>query len=319
MKNNPKVVCLGGGIGTMNLLKGLKKYPLDLTVIVSMADDGGSAGRLRRLYNVPPPGDIVSCLATLSKNDVYSKFLTYRFPGNRYGKDHELEGQKMGNLMMIAAQDAAGSFEGGIELLKKIFNVDANIFPATNEPINLHAKTIDGRIIKSEEKIDLGQYNEPRVLNKIYLEPESPEASKNTLVALDTADCIIAGPGDLYTNILPVLVVPEISKKLESLKSKKIFVVNVANKPFETKNYVVSDFIEAIKRHLTKFPFDLVITNTNHTVKIPKQYHYDYVKIDKTVKEKNQQFTVIEKDLVDASFPLYHDSNKLAEIIMENL
>jgi len=325
-----KIVCLGGGVGTMNLLKGLKKHDFHITVIVSMADDGGSAGRLRRLYNVPPPGDIVSCLATLSSDESYSKFLTYRFPGDRYGKDHELHGQKMGNLMMIAAQNTTGSFKKGIELLKKIFNVTADIIPATEEPITLHAETTDGRTITSEEKIDLGKYDEPRVLNKIFLEPKDPKVSDDALKALDEADCIIAGPGDLYTNILPVLVVPEIAQKLSKLETKKIFIVNVANKPFETKDYTLSDFIEAVKRHLNAFPFDIVITNNNHEIKMPSQYHYTYVKIDEPARnasasvaggkikgEKN--FVLVENDLVDASFPLYHDPEKLTATIVNNL
>lgn len=304
----------------MNLLKGLRKHNLKITVIISMADDGGSAGRLRRLYNVPPPGDIVSCLATLTNNELYSKFLTYRFPGNRYGKDHEIEGQKIGNLMMIAAQEATGNFKEGIELLKKIFNVEGNIIPATEEPISLHAKTIDGRIIQSEEKIDLGTYDEPRILSKIYLEPKNPKAAKDALDALDAADCIIAGPGDLYTNILPILVVPEISEKLIKLQTQKILIVNIANKPFETKGYAVSDFINAVDKHLNAFPFQEIIVNNNFSIPIPNKYHYTYVALDKEKIEKLAHAPkIIQADLVDKNFPLYHNPEKLTEVIIKHI
>lgn len=320
MKKRLNIVCLGGGIGTVNLLKGLKKYNFKITVLVSMADDGGSAGRLRRLYNVQPPGDIVSCLATLSDNDLYSKFLTHRFPGDRYGKDNDLGGQKIGNLMMIAAEETAGSFKQGIELLKKLFHVNGDIIPATEEPITLHARTIDGRIIQSEEKIDLGKYDEPRILDKIYLEPRIPKVSNDALRALDEADCIIAGPGDLYTNVLPVLVVPEIAQKLIKLKTPKIFIINIANKPFETTGYAVSDFIKAVDKHLSAFPFQKVIINNNFTPPIPNKFNYTYVKLDKdTVQSLPHKPKIIQANLVDKKFALYHNPEKLAKTIIGNL
>lgn len=313
-----KIVCLGGGIGTTNLLKGLKKQNLNLSVIVSLADDGGSAGRLRRLYKIPPSGDIISCLSALTENDMYTKLLQHRFPGNRYGKDNALEGQKIGNLMMASAQQLTGSFEESIELLKKIFNVSANIIPATKNPVNLYAKTIDGRVIKSEEKIDLGKYAEPRILEEIFLKPKDAKTPKAALDALDKADCIVAGPGDLYTNILPVLIVPEIAKKLKTLKTPKFFIVNIANKPFETTGYAVTNFIKAVAKHLGAFPFQKVLVNTNSSYTIPNKYHYTYVALDQE-KMKSLKYNpkIIEADLVDKNFPLYHNPEKLSATIIK--
>jgi len=320
MKKGLNVVCLGGGIGTMNLLKGLVKHDLNITVIVSMADDGGSAGRLRRAYNVLPSGDIISCLSTLTENELYSKLITYRFPGDRYGKDTALEGQKIGNLLMVAAEEITGSFEGGIALLKKLFNVDANIIPATEKKVALHAKTIDGRVIESEEKIDLGEYAEPRVLEEIFLNPKDAETPQTALTALEKADCIIAGPGDLYTNILPVLVVPAIAKKLKALDIPKIFIINIANKPFETKGYTVAEFIKAVDKHLGSFPFQKIIINNNSKFPIPAEFDYTYVPFEKDrMPTLPETFAVIEADLVDEKFPLYHNPEKLAHVIMKNL
>ena len=316
---NKKIVCLGGGIGTVNLIKGLRKYTSNITIVVSMADDGGSAGRLRRAYNVLPPGDVVSCLAALTKNEDFAKFLTYRFPGDRYGKDEELAGHKMGNLMMIAAEEVTGSFIGAIEYLKKIFGVDADIFPATEKAVTLHAITVDGREISTEEAIDLGKYDEPRILNKVHLLPEDLKTPPQVLTALDEADYIIAGPGDLYSNLLPVLITPDIAKKLTETKAEKIFILNVANKPFETKGYVASDFIDAIERHMHLFPFDTVVANNNYTEKIPSQFHYDYVKIDEKLKSNKLSFKLLENDLVNEDFPLYHNSEKLAEVIIKQI
>lgn len=319
---NKKIVCLGGGIGTVNLLKGLRKYSSDISVIVSMADEGGSAGRLRRLYNVPPAGDIVSCLAALAEEDtgILSKFLTYRFPGDRYGRDGELSGHKMGNLMMVGAQEIAGSFEGAVELMKKLFHVKNNIYPATVEPVSIKAATVDGVEVVGEENIDLGKYNGERVLDRVYLVPEKPKVSSKALEALENADVIIAGPGDLYTTVLPVLIIPEITEALKKNQKTKIFIVNVANKPFETKGYSVPDFLSAIYKHIGVFPFDKVIVNNNFSLQIPNPFHYSYVKLkSENIKDEVNSVAVVQADLVDKQFPLYHDSDKLAEIVVKNI
>jgi len=319
---NKKIVCLGGGIGTVNLLKGLRKYASDISVIVSMADEGGSAGRLRRLYDVSPAGDIVSCLSAFveQNNKPLAEFLTYRFPGDRYSQDGELSGHKMGNLMMVAAQEITGSFEGAIELMKKLFQVSNNIFPATVEPVFIKATTIDGVEVLGEENIDLGKYNGSRVLNHVYIVSQNPKASGKALAALQEADVIIAGPGDLYTTILPVLIIPDIAKALKKIKKTKIFIVNVANKPFETKGYNVPDFLSAIQKHLDSFPFDKVIANNNFSMPIPEPFHYTYVGLElEKIKNQLKSVSFIEADLVNKKFPLYHDSDKLADIVVKNI
>ncbi|MGH7246323.1 MAG: gluconeogenesis factor YvcK family protein, partial [Candidatus Levyibacteriota bacterium] len=151
-----KIVCLGGGVGTVNLISGLKKYTKNITVVISMADEGGSAGRLRRLYNIFPPGDLISCMAAMSKNTKLpiKELLTYRFNGNRYGKDEHLVGHKLGNLMMVALRDITGDFEKAIATLQKMLSVEGTFFPATNDAVSISAKTIEGKEIFGEEKID---------------------------------------------------------------------------------------------------------------------------------------------------------------------
>lgn len=316
---NKKVVCLGGGIGTVNLIEGIKKYFSQIAVVVSMADDGGSSGRLRRLYNVPPPGDLVSCMAALStsQNPVISKMLTYRFRGDRYGKDADLPGQKLGNLIMIALRDITGSFEKAISLFQKTFDVRGVFLPATIQHVNISAKTVEGKRIFGETKIDLGKYPGKRILEKVFLEPEEAAANPKAVKSIKTADVIIAGPGDLYTTILPVLIVGGIRKALQKSKALKIFIVNVTNKPFETKGYNVNDYIKALEKHLGYFPFDQIIVNSNLTPKIPKKYHYSYV--DPNHVTSSNKFNVIKRDIIDEDFPLYHKSSKLAKTIMENI
>lgn len=313
-----QIVCLGGGIGTVNLIKGLKDHLDDITVVVSMADEGGSSGRIRRLFKMFPPGDLISCMAAFYKgeNPNLATLLTYRFPGDRYGKDGDLSGHKLGNLIIVALKNITGSFDEAILLFQQIFGITGKFLPATVEEVTISAKTIEGKEILGEEKIDLGKYTGKRVLDEVILHPKNAHVPKAVLHALENSDLIIAGPGDLYTTILPVLIIPQIKKYLKQTSKKRIFVVNVANKPFETKGYDVSDYINAIKKHLGIFPFDSVLINNNYSVEIPKKLHYTYVK---NSNGKNYNFDIISSDLIDENFPIYHSSVKLAKTIAKNI
>ncbi|MCX6723520.1 MAG: YvcK family protein, partial [Candidatus Staskawiczbacteria bacterium] len=253
-----KIVCLGGGIGTSVLINGFKKYSPHITVITSMADDGGSSGRLRKAYNIMPVGDMVSCIAALinDENKELSSLLTYRFPGlSRENK--AIDGHKLGDIL-----------------------------PASDVRVHLSAITKDGRHIHGETALDVAKYSEPYGLKKIYITPKSPRVNKKVIENLLSADVIISGPGDLYTNQLPVLIIPEIKNILLKKKCKKIFVLNIANKPFETKDFALNDFIIPLTEHLGSFPFDTIIANNNTSIQIP---------------------------------PIYHDSDKLANAVVENI
>ena len=315
-----KYVCLGGGIGTVNLIKGLKSYSDKISAIVSMADDGGSGGRLRRLYNILPPGDIASCMAALmdDANPMMSKLFTYRFPGDRYGKDEELSGHKLGNLMLTAATETTGSFTGAIELLKKLFKIKEAIIPATSQPVSLTATTVDGHVIHGEENIDLGKFHGDKPLDSVSLLPPNIAASPDALKALAGADVVIVGPGDLYTTVLPSIIIPQIKEFLLHNTKPQIFVVNVANKPFESKGYSAVDFVKAISKHLGEFPFQIVITNNNFSLPLPQDLEFDYSYVGLS-KEAPHEYKLIAEDLVDESFPLYHDHNKLASVIAKQV
>ncbi len=313
---NKNVVCIGGGIGTSNLIKGIKEYTHNITAIISVADNGGSAGRLRRLYKMHPPGDIISCLAALCDDEKISKLLTYRMPGDRYGKDEVLPGHKVGNIMLAATNQLTGDFDKGIEYLKTIFSIKGNVYSATKDIVDLVATTIDGLTIEGEETIDLGEYTGQRILTEIKIKPGNPAVNINVIQAIIDADIIIAGPGDLYTAVLPVLVVPQIKNALMESNAEKIFVVNIANKPFETKGYKLEDFILAVKKHLGSFPFRKVICNNNYSITIPHNLHYSFVKFENNL-DKDIRFIV--GDLVDSAFPIYHDKHKLAKLIEENI
>ena len=278
-----RIVCLGGGIGTSVLIHGLKKYSPHITVITSMADDGGSSGRLRKAYNIMPLGDMVSSIAALinDENKELASLLTYRFPG-KSRENKTIGGHKLGNIIMLAELLRTKDIYKALDVTKRMFNVKADILPASDVRVHLSAITKDDRLIHGETALDIAEYAEPYGLKKIYITPKSPRVNKKVIDSLLSADVIISGPGDLYTNQLPVLIIPEIKNILLKKKCKKIFVLNIANKPFETKNFVLNDFIIALSEHLGSFPFDTIIANNNTSIKIPNKYKkYKYINSDK--------------------------------------
>lgn len=312
------VVCLGGGLGTSNLLRGLKKYDLNISVITSMADDGGSSGRLRKAYGIMPPGDIVNCLsAMMDENDQeLESLLLYRFTGS--GKSNTaIDGHKLGNLIMLAEIQRTGDFYKAIDATQRMVGVKGHFYPATDQRVHLWAITNDGRRVHKEETLDLAMYSEPHGLKKVYITPAKPKVNPDLVEKIMSADLIISGPGDLYTNQLPVIIVPQIKNALLKSKAKKLFVVNIANKPFETKGFLLSDFIDAFKIHLGEFPFSIILANNNFTYKIPKRYKYNYVKIDTEKVPTNVK--LIQNDIVDKNFPIYHNPDKLAMLIMKTV
>lgn len=310
------IVCLGGGIGTSNMLRGLKKYGANITVITSMADDGGSSGKLRKAYGIMPPGDVVNTIAAMIPDEQHelASLLLYRFPG-RSKENKAIDGQKLGNLIMLAEIQRTGDFYKAVKVTQKIFGVSAEFLPATDERVHLFAITKDGRRVHGETTLDLALYGQPHGIKKVYFTPKQPKVNKKVVRALLEADLIISGPGDLYTNQLPVLIVPEINKAIQESRAKKLFILNVANKPFETKEFTLQDFLKAITDHLGINPFTIVIANNNYAHPIPQKYKYTYVQIDEALKKKQQPYTIVEADLVSDEFPLYHDPEKLASCI----
>lgn len=313
-----KIVCLGGGIGTVNLIKGLKEHTSNITVVVSMADDGGSAGRLRRFYGVPPPGDLVSCIAAMSNADpLMRELLTYRFYGNRYGSDRSLPGQKLGNLILVALSSITGDFNKAVSQMQRIFKTSGKILPSTVENVSIWAKTTAGENVYREENIDLGRFTGK--IEKLYLKPSNACAPEEVKKAILQADLIIAGPGDFYSTILPVLLVRDVLRFVKQSKVKKIFVVNIANKIFETPDYKIQDFINAIVKHCKSKVFEYFLVNNNFAPKIPNKFKIQYEYVQANHINTSLGIKIIQKDLVDEEFPLYHNSSKLAKAVSEGI
>lgn len=310
------IVCLGGGIGTAQVLKGLKSPEYDVSAIVSMADDGGSAGRLRRAFSVPPPGDLVNCLAALSDEEsVIKQLFLYRFKGKRYGKDTDLGGQKLGNLIFVALSDILkGDTNRALVEFSKIISSHGQVLPATLGDVNIWAKTVDGKKVVGEQNIDLGNYK-THALKSVHLNPPDAKAYDASIRAIRAAQLIVVGPGDLFSTVLPVVIVPQIKKAITAAPAKKVFIVNVANKPYETHNFKVSDYLKTVKEHIGLDIFDKILVNTSQAVKLPPKLKYTYVKIDwENLSAYKDQ--IIAQDLIDTNYPTYHDSAKIAELLL---
>lgn len=316
-QTDKNVVCMGGGVGTAQILKGLRNYSHNLTAIVSMADTGGSSGRLRRAFSVIPPGDLVNCLAALSDEEsVIKELFLYRFKGKRYGPDTDLGGQKLGNLIFVALSDIyKGNTARALEEFSRIISSRGRVLPATLSYVDIWALTKGGRRVEGELDIDLGNYpNREKSLSEVHLNPASPKMYKPALDAIIEASTIIVGPGDLFSTILPTLIAPKVQKAIKASKATKIFVVNIANKPYETVGFKASDYARTIKEHLDADIFDYIIVNTNKAPVLPPELNYRYVENDLENLSKYKS-KIIADDFVNRDFPVYHDSAKIARVI----
>jgi len=312
-----KIVSLGGGTGLSTLLSGLKNYFQDITAIVTMADEGGSTGRLRRTLGVPAVGDLRNSLSALSQSEpAMQKLLHYRFGGDRYGDDQALGGHNLGNLILVALADIYGDFNKGLEAASKILNISGKVLPSTAANVRIWAETDDGQRVVGEENIDLGKYDGRRSIKKLHLLPKNAKGFPPSIKAISQAGVITAGPGDLYTSIMPNLLIEDIKVAIAKAKAKKILIVNIANKPFETPKYKASQYLEAIKNHCGGILFDTVIVNNNFQPKIPKNLDYQFVEIDRKNLKKNRNLTIIEADVINFKNPLHHDPEKLAREIV---
>ena len=313
MRTKVKVVTIGGGTGLSVLLRGLKKYPLDLTAVVTVADDGGSSGKIRSDMNIPSPGDIRNVIAALSDVEPYlEKMFQYRFDSG------EIKGHPVGNLMIAAMTDIHGDFSTAVKVMSRILNVRGTVLPTTNDIATLNAVLSTGEIIRGESSIT----EAGGVIDHVYITPSRVKPNEDVLKAIEQADYIIMGPGSLYTSIIPNLVISQVSEKIRESKAKKIYVCNVMTQHGETDNYTVSDHIIAINKHVEENIFDLIIANSREfDDSILSKYHKEKqepVKIDQEkIKElgikliKNNDVGIVDNNTIR------HNADKVSELIYD--
>lgn len=306
----PKVVALGGGSGMASLLRGLKAHTSNITAVVTMADDGGSSGELRRRIGTPPPGDLRNCMTALSSDEaMLTQVFRYRF-----GEEYGLNGHSLGNLFITAMGDLTGSFEEGVAEASHVLAIIGQVLPATIQDVRLAAKKRDAE--KDESVIVFGESEIPKApgaIERVWLDPEKPLAFPPAIQAILGADLIVVGPGSLYTSILANLLVPDISNALKASKAMKFYISNITSEPGETEGYSVEDHVEAIEKHLGTDLFDLIICN-NRFIGIELPSHLSWVKRDE---QKQANAVVYEAEMVLKEKPTRHDSSRLAQIVMD--
>ncbi|WP_280769485.1 gluconeogenesis factor YvcK family protein [Salipaludibacillus daqingensis] len=261
------IVVLGGGTGLSVLLRGLKTFPVDITAIVTVADDGGSSGRLRKELNIPPPGDIRNVLVALSEVEPLVEELFQ----HRFENGNGLSGHSLGNLLLAGMTSITGDFAQGVQEISRVLNVKGKVLPASNDYVTLNAEYVDGTFGEGESNIpQIGKR-----IKKVFIKPENPKPMREALYAIEEADLIVLGPGSLYTSVIPNLLVSGMEDALKKSTAMKVYICNVMTQPGETDRYTVSDHVQAIDDHAGGKIVDAVLFNTQP---IPFSYAQRYRK-----------------------------------------
>jgi len=304
----PRIVVLGGGHGLASLLRGLKEFTHNITAIVTVADDGGSSGELRRQMGVLPPGDIRNCLAALSNNeDLLSQVFQYRFASGA-----GLEGHSLGNLFITAMTDITGSFEEAVAESGRVLAVYGQVLPSTLTDVRLLADLIDengNRLHVSGET----QIRETEgAIQRLWLDPANTPAFPPAISAVLNADLIIIGPGSLYSSLLPNLLVRDLAEAVRASQALKFFICNVATERGETDKFSCLDHVKSVESHVGQDIFDLVICNNHFEGRLGEDV--EWVKMDQELKAHTAVYCA---DLIDTTYPWRHDSKRLSKTIMD--
>lgn len=308
------VVAIGGGTGLATILRGLKKEDIDLTAIVTVADDGGSSGRLIEEMKIPPPGDIRNVLVALAEREPLIQSLFQ----HRFESGNELAGHSLGNLLIAGMKDITGDFVTAVKALSRVLAVRGRVLPAANQSIQLSAIMEDGSMIVGESQIP----KSGKKINRVFLSPADIKALPEAVVAIMEADMILVGPGSLYTSVIPNLLVNEILEALIQSPAPKMYISNVMTQPGETDKYDVYDHLHAIYEHIHYPVFDQVIVNVGA---IPEKMLIKYeaegsepvVYVEGSLDEYD--IYVHKEQLFMMENVLRHDALKVTEIVMRSL
>jgi len=310
-KRKPRIVVVGGGTGLSVLLRGLKEFDIDITAVVTVADDGGSSGRLRSDFAMPPPGDIRNCLVALSDVEpLLEKLWQYRFSSGE-----GLAGHSFGNLFIAAMTNITGDFETAIRETSKVLAVSGRVLPAVREAVILRAYMEDGTFVEGESQIPLVE----KKIQRVEVEPNDLEPLPEALEALQSADAIVIGPGSLYTSIIPNLLVKNLTDAIIASSAKKIYICNVMTQQGETDHYTASDHVKAIYDHTGVEVFDYILVNS---APIPPAVveQYREKKAAPVVADlwnlQNMGLHVIARNFLHYSIYARHDAKRISEQIL---
>ena len=321
------MVALGGGTGLSALLRGLKNHVVrrsdkeptlarpitDLAAIVTVTDDGGSSGRLRRENRVLPPGDIRNCMVALSKDEaLLSRLFQYRFQAGR-----GLRGHNFGNLFLAALTHVTGDFAEAVRVSAKVLAIRGRIFPSTTSNVHLVATLVDGQQVQGETKISRSTV----AIRKLRLVPRRVRPLSAAVDAIQNADLVLMGPGSLYTSVLPNLLIPEIARAIAHSKAPRVYIANLMTQPGETTHYTLSEHIGAIQEHVGNNLIDSVVANRKPvSPEVAARYRAqgaEQVRIDPKNVAK-LRVKLITGNLLEEHSVIRHDSSQLARLLVEH-
>ena len=315
LQQGPHIVVIGGGTGLSVLLRGLKEYSSNITAIVSVGDDGGSSGRIREEFGMVPVGDVRNCIVALSdREDLMEQLFDYRFE-----RGDGLDGHSLGNLLLVAMAYLTGSFHDAVSDINEVLQIRGKVLPVTDEPITLKAILDDDTEIIGESCVS--QADRPIV--RLTIEPEDVQPLEEALEAIASAEAIILGPGSLFTSIIPNLLVDGIVEAILKSKAMKFYVCNVMTQAGETDNFTAEDHLFSLLEHGRKGIVDYIIVNNHEAIDreilqryaeegaMPVTYHKD--------KLEQLQVKVVEANLLNEQQVLRHNSERLAETIMDEI
>jgi uncharacterized cofD-like protein len=323
-KRKLNIVVIGGGTGTSVVLEGLKKYPVNLSAIITTADDGSSSGKLRKEYGMIPPGDIRQCLVALASSD-------FAYLNERFQKG-SLQGHTLGNLLITLFSEKHKNFQEAIDDILRLTGASGSIVPMTLAPAILAAKFKDGRVLKGEKNITLSSDISTK-LKELFLLPKNIQANPRAVSALGSADTIVVGPGNLYSSIMPNFLVGGIKNAFARSKAKKIYVSNLFTQPGHTDNFTLPDFVKTLSEYIGGDIFTHVIYNNrpiperifakyknsiiSSQVKIPTSVKNDERYMGRKIARLAPRVAAISDPMARMRNPFLHDSKKLAKAIME--
>jgi uncharacterized cofD-like protein len=319
-----RIVALGGGTGLSTVLRGLKEYvasrkkervrrPIaDLAAIVTVTDDGGSSGRLRREYQVLPPGDIRNCMVALSKDEpLLGHLFQYRFPSGR-----GLAGHSFGNLFLTALTNVTGDFPEAVRVSSQVLAIRGRIFPTTAQNVTLEAELEDGTIVAGETNISRSR----KRIRRIRLVPRRVRPVPEVLAAIREADLILVGPGSLYTSIIPNLLVEQVVEVIAHSRATRVYIANLMTQPGETQHYSVADHVRAIYEHTRKGLFDFAVVNRAPvTPRLLRRYREQGAEpvLPSLVELSRMKLKCVTGDLLRQDGVVRHDHTRLAGLLLE--
>jgi uncharacterized cofD-like protein len=307
LARGPRIVAIGGGTGLSTLLRGLKGYSANITAVVTVADDGGSSGRLRQQLGIVPPGDIRNCIAALADAEpLMTQLMQYRFPAGSGLDDHAF-----GNLFIAAMTAITGDFEDAVRESNRVLAVRGQVLPATTVPLNLSARLASGRQLYGQ--VSLASTEEP--IEQVFIEPADVRANPEAIERILEADMIVMGPGSLFSSVLPNLLISDIRDAIGVATGLKVYVCNVATQPGETGDFTASRHLRALFSHVGDDLVDYVLLNRNLQARRPEGWLGQPVEVDERRLEE-MHVVIVEEDVIDPNNAHRHDPAKLATALM---